>query len=131
MLTNIPVFLDLEAATEGHLAILGMTKMGKTSLLMRIATALGQSRRVVVLDQTGESRTKLGVSAYVTGGEWGTPGVSVLEPTSTAIAADFAFDFLRDVVNKAVAEYVVGPVTKRSVLIDEAHQFVPEPSGLG
>lgn len=129
--TQVPVFLDLDAMVDGHLAILGMTKMGKTSLAFRLASELSKTRHVVVLDQTGEYRAKRGVPKYVDANDWKTAGVSVHEPGPHAILPDWAFKFLGEVVNLAVPEYDAGAVTPRSLLVDEAHQFVPEPAVIG
>lgn len=128
--TTVPVFLDMEAACEGHLAILGMTKMGKTTLTVRMANHLMVSRRVVVLDQTGEYRSKRGLSAFAAG-DWTSTGLSVIEPAIGQVGAQVALDRLREVVNIAIAEYSSGRPQNRSIFVDEAHQFIPEPAGLG
>src|SRR5205814_6490049 len=49
--TDIPIFLNYSSACEGHVAILGMTKMGKSTLAAKIATDLSATRRVTILDQ--------------------------------------------------------------------------------
>jgi hypothetical protein len=126
--TDIPVYLDLDAACEGHIVILGMTKMGKTTLAHRLATALGGTRGVVILDQTGEYRSKRHVPAH-TLGQWA-PGVSVHEPPHGAIGPDFAQEFVGQTADLAAAEYQAGAPTPRSIMLEEAHQFIPEPAGL-
>jgi hypothetical protein len=126
--TDIPVFLDLDLACEGHIAILGMTKMGKTTLAMRLASALAPNRGVVILDQTGEYRARRRLPPHVLG-QW-TPGVSVHEPQQGAVGPDFARAFVQATAQTASAEYQIGAPIPRSIMIDEAHQFVPEPAGL-
>jgi hypothetical protein len=129
--TNIPVFLDWRAACEGHLAILGMTKMGKTSLAVRIARNLANDRRVAVLDQTGEYIGRRRLPRYEEGCDWHVPGLCVVEAAPNQVAADFALRFLKGVVSSAMQEYTQGELHRRVLVIDEAHQFIPEPTGLG
>jgi hypothetical protein len=127
--SNVPVFLDLEAACSGHVAILGMTNMGKTSLAVRIARRLSQDRRVVILDQTGEYRSKRAIAQLPLDEAWN-PGCYVHELPAEGIGPDFAYEFVRDVARQAAGEYVVGIPTPRSIMMDEAHHFIPEPAGL-
>lgn len=129
--TEVPVYLDLEAACEGHVAILGMTRMGKTTLAARLATELSKTRRVTVVDITGEWVSKRGFKRYAGPTDDDGPGISVWEPTAGLVAADQAFGYLRDLANKGYTEYKAGAVLPRVLLIDEAHQFVPEPALLG
>lgn len=129
--TEVPVYLDLDAACEGHVAILGMTRMGKTTLAARLATELAKTKRVTVVDITGEWVSKRGFKPYAGPADDDAPGISVWEPKAGSIAADQAFDYLRDLANKGYTEYKAGAVLPRVLLIDEAHQFVPEPALLG
>lgn len=129
--TSIPVFLNINAACEGHLAILGMTKMGKSTLAERIARQLGQSRHVTILDQTGEYATKKGFPVCGKDVDWTKPGISVFEPKPGEVPANRAHEFLKYLVGKALEEYKTGNPFPRSVIIDEAHQFIPELAGLG
>lgn len=129
--TEVPVFLDLDAACEGHVAILGMTRMGKTSLAARLATELSKTRRVTVVDITGEWIAKRGFAPYSGPADDDGPGISVWEPKAGAVAADQAVDYLSELANRGYKEYKAGDVVPRVLLIDEAHQFVPEPALLG
>ncbi|NHJ33684.1 MAG: DUF87 domain-containing protein, partial [Asgard group archaeon] len=101
--TDIPVYMDLEEACGGHIAILGMTKMGKTSLAIKIAQKLSNDRSVTVLDQTGEYKNKMDLPCYQNGQNLDVASLSVYEPPSEDIvAADFAYNFLKNtVVHKA------------------------------
>jgi DNA helicase HerA-like ATPase len=126
--TDIPVYLDLETACEGHIVILGMTKMGKTTLALRLARALAGTRGVVILDQTGEYSSKRHVPTHVVG-QW-SPGFSVHEPPHGAVGPDFALEFVGQTADLAAAEYQAGVPTPRSIMLEEAHQFIPEPAGL-
>ena len=128
--TSIPIFLNCSEATEGHLAILGMTKMGKSTLAERLARELSKDRRVTILDQTGEYVNKKGFPACDNNVDWSTPGISVFEPKIGEVPAKRALDFIKFTVDKAKEEYKNGAIVKRTLIIDEAHQFIPEPAGL-
>lgn len=128
--TDLPVFLDLEEASTGHLTVLGMTKMGKTTLALRLIRALSGTRRVVVLDQTGEYRGKHGLDLYDRADDWEEPGASVKETGKGDSGPIDASTFMDHVVEKAAEEYAVGDPVARTVLIEEAHQFIPEPASL-
>ena len=129
--TDIPIFLNCSSACEGHVALLGMTKMGKSTLAARLAQELSKSRRVTILDQTGEYVSKKGFPPCNMSADWKSPGLSVFEPKPGEVAADRALNFLEYLVKIAVEEYKAGTPFPRVVIIDEAHQFIPEPAGLG
>lgn len=129
--TEIPVFIDCDAVCEGHLAVLGMTKMGKTTFALRLANALSTTHSVTMLDQTGEYVAKHGLPAYSGKADDDTMGITVFEPKPGETPADRALDYLRYLVDKAQKEYAAGAPFSRVLVIDEAHQFVPEPAGLG
>ena len=128
--SDIPVFLDLEDMCSGHLAILGMTKMGKTSLAYKIATELSKEYSVTILDQTGEFRAKRKLGIFREEVNFDNPGISVAEPSENN-SPKFALDFLNSLINRAKREYEAGTEKKRIIIIDEAHQFIPEPAGMG
>jgi hypothetical protein len=134
--TKVPIYLDCAAACSGHLAILGMTKMGKSTLAERLAHKLAVSRRVTILDQTGEYVNKKGFPGCGTDiawkdVDWDAPGISVFEPQTGEVPAERALGFLQFLVQRALDEYKAGTPVSRVVIIDEAHQFIPEPAGLG
>lgn len=129
--TSVPVFVDLAAVRQHHLAILGMTRMGKNTLALRIARALSATSNVTILDQTGEYTAHRGLERYASGHEDRDSGISVYEPNPGEVAADRALGCLQHIVDKASAEYASGQVRSRVLIIDEAHQFIPEPAGLG
>jgi len=131
--TEIPIFLDQELACDGHLVILGMTKMGKTSLAVRLAKALGQGQPVVIMDQSSEYAKRRGLPKYKKGAVPTTPCVSVIEPPDgfKGHPADLAHKFLQELVGVATDEYVKDQIVPRTLILDEAHQFVPEPAGMG
>lgn len=129
--TDVPILFDLNKAKEGHVVILGMTKMGKSTLATRLARELAKSSCVVLLDQTGEYVGKNGLPKC--DGAWtgNQLGVTVFEPKPGEIAADRALSCLETIVNLGKAEYAAGNPMSRVVIIEEAHQFVPEPAGMG
>lgn len=129
--TDIPVFLDMEAAAEGHVAVLGMTRMGKSCLAHRMASFLAAERIVTVLDQTGEYANKRRIDAYSGDHDAGEPGIAVYELRPGEVAADRALAYLERIMQISRREYETGTPTPRAILIDEAHQFVPEPAILG
>jgi hypothetical protein len=129
--TDIPVAMDCQLLCQGHLAILGMTRMGKTTLALRLAQFLAESHRVTILDQTGEWVSKKGLPRYATVQEDESIGISVLEPKPGTTPADEALSYLQTWVKLAYKEYRTGTPLPRVLIIDEAHQFVPEPAGMG
>jgi len=129
--TDLMIYMDTGVACEGHVAILGMTKMGKTSLAIRLATFLGADRRVTILDQTGEYVGKRGLPAYTGPADDGGPGVHVFEPLVGSNLADQALARLRHLIELGQAEYEQGTPASRVLILDEAHQFIPEPALLG
>jgi hypothetical protein len=129
--TNVPIYLDSKIASEGHLTILGMTKMGKTSFASRYCKFLGKTKCVTILDQTGEYIKKRKFLKYEIEHLDSDKGVRVSEPELRQIAPEFAKEFFRQAVNKGRLEYEKGRPKTRIVLIDEAHQFIPEPAIIG
>jgi len=128
--TDIPVCIDPATMCEGHLTVLGMTRMGKTTLAVRLAQQLAAERCVTVLDQSGEYVGKRNLKPFAERYD-GVEGLSVLEPKPGEIPADRALAYLEWIVERAVEEYREGEPRPRVVMVDEAHRFIPEPAGLG
>ncbi len=129
--TGLPVFINLDAAATGHVVVLGMTKMGKSTFAERLARKIASTRCVTILDLTGEYVGKKGFARFEKTIDMNSPGISVYEPKQGEIPADRALDFFEWLMKKAVPEYQAGEPFPRTVIIDEAHQFIPEPAGLG
>jgi DNA helicase HerA-like ATPase len=127
--TNLPVWMDTSAVVQGHTAILGMTRMGKSSFALRLAKHLSATYPVVVVDQTGEYR-KLGLP-LTTSGNASTPGLTLKDLESSSTPHKEALTALRALESLGRAEYAAGAVRQRVLILEEAHQFVPEPSMLG
>lgn len=126
---DIPIYLDLEEVVQGHLAILGMTKMGKTTLCLRLANALAENRRIVFLDQTGEYVAKRNVLQLDPADPW-CIGIRVHEPEDNEVLPEFALAFLERTMGMGAAEYRLGNPIPRTLVLDETHQFVPEPASM-
>lgn len=129
--TSVPVYLDCSALCEGHLAILGMTRMGKSTFALRLARDLSNTRSVTILDQTGEYSNRHGIDAFRRGEHDTTAGLSVFEPSAGTTIPEEGLKHLKNVLNKGYEEYRNGTPFSRVLLVDEAHQFVPEPAILG
>jgi DNA helicase HerA-like ATPase len=111
--------------------------MGKSTFARRLADALvaHDGRRVVAMDPTGEWVRTAGVGAATYAGvnDWLTAGICVDEPPAGAASpVAFALRRLEDATKEAKKEFVADPntVRGRTLLMDEAHIFVPEPAFL-
>jgi hypothetical protein len=121
--TAIPIGLRVDDERRGHIAVLGMSGMGKTAVAQRICRTLGATNVVVALDTTGEYANRLGFPAFAD--DLGTPGYSVHEPAGDP--PERAAAFIRQCMEAGAAEYRDGaPLSSRVVLLEEAHSFVPE-----
>jgi hypothetical protein len=131
--TEIPIFLDCDALCEGHLAILGMTRMGKTTLAIRLAKGFSAKRSVVILDQTGEYKSKQELPEYDEEANIATASLSVFEPPSgkNISIPDEGLKHFGKTMRQGYIEYRDDAPFPRVMVVDEAHQFVPEPSMLG
>jgi hypothetical protein len=122
--TEIPVGLRVDDERRGHIAILGMSGMGKTGVAQRICQKLGENNVVVALDTTGEYASRLNFPAFVN--DLSAIGHSVHEPEGDPPTQ--AATFIRTCMEAGVAEYRQDGVDiqPRVVLLEEAHSFVPE-----
>lgn len=128
---DVPIYIDKKLLIEGHLAILGMTKMGKTTLAFRLGTDLSSEHLVTILDQTGEYRLKRHVPLQTRERNMNEPSIAVYEPAPGSVAPDIALKCINRVVELARQEYDEMDPYSRIFLLDEAHQFIPEPAVIG
>lgn len=126
--TELPVWIDPGVLVKGHTAILGMTGMGKSTFTKRLARELAKEYPVVILDQTGEYR-ELCLPAQ-TDTELSTPGMVLKDLDGAPAPHKAALSVLRKLESLGRAEYQATRVRRRVLIIEEAHQFVPEPSML-
>jgi Helicase HerA, central domain len=121
--TLISVGIGVGGSWKGHIAVLGMTGMGKTAVAHRICQTLGAESVVTALDTTGEYATRLGFPAFAD--DFQTPGYTVFEPAGDP--PQEAAQFIERCMQAGRAEYLAGgPITSRVILLEEAHSFVPE-----
>lgn len=122
--TRIPIGLRTDSARRGHIAVLGMSGMGKTAVSQRICRELGNANVVVALDTTGEYANRLGVPSW-TADDFDGRGFSVYEPQGDP--PYMASEFMKKAMSAGAAEYQSGSTpTSRVILMEEAHTFVPE-----
>jgi hypothetical protein len=121
--TEIPIGIRRDHLLRGHLAILGMSGMGKTAVAERIASELGQFELVVALDLTGEYAGRLMFPIWR--GALDATGSSVYEPVGdpTLRAAELVNQLMQHAAQEFRANHDPRP---RNVLLEEAHSFIPE-----
>ena len=122
--TDVAVGLRVDSERRGHIAILGMSGMGKTAVAQRICSTLGVDHVVIVLDTTGEYGSRLGFPDWAPG-DFDTVGHFVYQPAGDP--PQLAAEFIEQCMKAGVAEYQAGSVPKgRVILLEEAHTFLPE-----
>lgn len=127
--TDLPVWMDTKRLVEGHVSILGMTRMGKSSFARRLASHLAERFPVIVVDQTGEYR---GMNLpLASSGNVSTNGLYLKDLESTDTPHKEALKVLKELEKVGRGEYANGTVRRRVLILEEAHQFIPEPSLLG
>jgi hypothetical protein len=122
--TQIPIGVRQSwDANDGHVGILGMSGMGKTNAAQLLSQAFGANTMFLVLDGTGEYRNKLAWQALPVIG-WTTPGLWVHEPAG--LPALRCKETIVALMTAANAEFQAGTPSRRVLLIEEAHSFLPE-----
>lgn len=122
--TQIEVGVHPSLVERGHLAILGMSGMGKTTVARRLTTALQATAGVVAVDGTGEYRSKLSFDTLPKDSSLDECGAWVHEPAGDP--PEMASKFVNSLMEHASREYKDGASKRRVVLLEEAHTFVPE-----
>ncbi len=120
--TKIEVGLDLRTGQRGHLAIVGMSGMGKTSVAHRVCSAIARSSFMLALDVTGEYASRLNIDRWDED-SW-TDGLWLLEPQGDPPVK--ARELIEKAMRQAHGEYETGTPKRRVILLEEAHGFVPE-----
>jgi hypothetical protein len=122
--TAIPIGLRIDDKRRGHIAILGMSGMGKTAVSQRVCAALGLDHVVVALDTTGEYQSRLGFPAWDSA-DLDTKGHFVHQPAGDPPAK--ARQLIEKFMKAGSDEYLAGAEpSKRMLTLEEAHTFLPE-----
>lgn len=122
--TKIPIrVLESWEANDGHVAILGMSGMGKTNAAQLLSRAFSAESVFIALDGTGEYRAKLAWQSLPTDG-WSSAGTWVYEPGG--LPASTCKTTIKALMEAANAEFPNGDPSRRVLLIEEAHSFLPE-----
>lgn len=122
--TDIQIGLKLDKGRQGHIAVLGMSGMGKTVAATRICEAFGAANVVVALDTTGEYQSRLNFSRW-TKGDFNTLGHFAHEPAGHQ--PPLATAFIKECMDAGSNQYRNNEdPTPRVVVLEEAHNFIPE-----
>jgi DNA helicase HerA-like ATPase len=122
--TQVPVGVSVKSLRGQHTAILGMSGMGKSTIARRLMDILTNDGTVVALDGTGEYKSRFAMSEWKSqsplpiGGKW------VYQPIG--VQSDAAMNFIKQVMGIAAGEYKRGTPSSRTILLEEAHSFLPE-----
>ena len=121
--TDIPIGLRRDHLLRGHLAILGMSGMGKTAVAERISSNLAQAELVIALDLTGEYVRRLAFPPWQ--GNLDAIGRFVYEPVGDPTHR--AAELVNQLMQHAAPEFQANQQPRaRNVLFEEAHSFIPE-----
>lgn len=121
--TEVPFGLSVDQLRGHHLAILGMSGMGKTTIARKVVDLLSAGSVVVAMDGTGEYR-KLGMPQWTATVGLSAAGSWVHEPAG--VQAQKASEFIEQVMTQASTEYASGTPLNRTILLEEAHSYLPE-----
>lgn len=122
--TQIPVGVSAESLRHHHLAILGMSGMGKSTIARKLIDILATGSTVVALDGTGEYRSRFQFQPWQNPAGFVSTGSWVHEPIGVQSLA--ASQFIEQAMDAANAEYQAGAPSFRTLLLEEAHSFLPE-----
>lgn len=125
--TEIPVGIRTGwLSGHGHLAVLGMSGMGKTSTTSKLAALAKSEDLFVMLDETSEYRTRLGYESTAPANlDWTKGGVFLTEPSGEL--PEECKKIVEAAMSTAQAEYSAGlEPRRRFILLEEAHGWLPE-----
>jgi hypothetical protein len=98
--------------------------MGKSTIARKIIDLLSAGSVVVALDGTGEYRSRFAMPTWNDSIGLTTPGAWVHEPGG--VQAQKAAEFIDQVMTLAYGEYAAGTPLNRTLLLEEAHSYLPE-----
>jgi len=121
--TEFPIGLAPDQVQRGHVAVLGMSGMGKTTVVNRLCRILSEDHIVMGVDTTGEYR-RLGWQAIPQTWDYGDAGVHVYEPQGDPPTR--VREFVEATMTVANSEYSTDSCRPRVICMEEAHSLVPE-----
>lgn len=122
--TQIPIGVRTAwPANDGHVGILGMSGMGKTTAARLLARAFEGSGLFVTVDGTGEYKSKLGWTD-VDPIDWTQTGSFVHEPKGQPAVK--CTEIIKAAMTISNGEFQQGEPRRRVLLLEEAHSFLPE-----
>jgi len=124
--TDLPVGIAINPRTRGHMAVLGISGMGKTSVVVRICAALGVDQHVVALDPTGDYLRLYGGTEWESDQE-DAPGFHVQDLDESPAGTTKLF--IESLMERAKQQYEAGKPVQRFICFEEAHASLPEPVG--
>lgn len=122
--TNIPFGVSIPTVKDHHLAILGMSGMGKSTIARRLVHLLSETSMVIAMDGTGEYRSRFGLNSWTSSVGLSNTGCWVYEPSG--VQAKAATDFIKENMSQSHQEFQSGNPRSRTLLLEEAHTFLPE-----
>lgn len=123
--TKIEFGVSASSLRQHHLAILGMSGMGKSTVSRRICEVLSTESFVVAMDGTSEYRTRFAFESLDETRTEDLSGMWVYEPAGEP--ARKAMDFITLLMQSANIEYAAGQTPRpRTLLLEEAHAYLPE-----
>jgi len=122
--TAVEFGVSPEALGDHHLAILGMSGMGKSTVSRRITEIISDESFVVAMDGTGEYRSRFEFEVLDLSRTSDDPGRWVHEPVGEPALK--ARDFIKSLMDSGNDEYKVGIPRRRTLLLEEAHSYLPE-----
>lgn len=123
--TRVELGISPEALRAHHLAILGMSGMGKSTVSRRVCEMMAEDSFVVAMDGTGEYRTRFNFDSLPTDSDASEVGMWVYEPGGQP--AQRAHEFIEKLMTAANEEYSANEQPlPRTLLLEEAHSYLPE-----
>jgi hypothetical protein len=121
--TQYQIGITRDAVASGHIAVVGMSGMGKTSFVSTLCRRLGDEKFVLAADTTGEYAQRLGFPKWDRE-DLDSHGYFVHEPQGEQ--PQRVSELVKQLMDRAREEYNADEITPRVLCLEEAHTFVPE-----